>query len=102
MSFDDQMANRQADAHSFFLGCNERLEEPAYDLRWQTRPRIRYNKFYEILVHARRHNREFAPRDALHRFYAISYEVDQHLSHLNFVDQNWWDSRIALLVNLDY
>jgi hypothetical protein len=101
MSFDDRLTNRQADAHPLFLGRDERLEEPAHDFRRQSRSSIGHNEFHEIRVYARCLDGEFTSRRTLHRFYAVADEVEQHLPHLNLVDQNRWNLRIKVLVNLD-
>src|SRR5712671_6030455 len=101
MSIDDRLANRQANPHSFLLGRDKGLEETANNFRRQSGSRIRNNEFRVVVVHACRLDREFTPRNSLHRLDAIADEVQEHLPHLNLVDENRRNRGIELFVKLD-
>src|SRR6266567_395583 len=101
MRIDDRLANRQANTHPFLLGRDKGLEEAADNFRWQSWSRIRNNEFHVVVVHAHRLDREFTPRNTLHRLDAIADEVEEYLPHLNLVDENRRNRRIELFVKLD-
>src|SRR2546423_127893 len=65
--FYNRVANRQADSHTFLLGCDERLEEPAHDLRRQTGAGIGDRNLDLSGIYKQRPDGELASRNALHR-----------------------------------
>src|SRR4051812_29906500 len=88
MGLDDRSADGKTDAHSFFLRRHKRMEQPARDLRRQPRPGIRHHHFDTAVRVAQSPDFELSPGYLLHRFDAVAYKIDDHLLHLNLVDQH--------------